>query len=245
MSTGGAGVPALAGAGSVVGHSYTAAYRYQLVIGKVGGWAIPYPLTIPQAITGLGSMVLAVVTASWWYPLTGAGGALGVIVLPLVAIRVIARIRPEGRSVSDWLYGWGVAQQQGLTGRGVRLWVGCPQGSGTTSPPMLTSAPSPPSVPSSPTRRSPTPTRQPVFEVLANKVGWRRHHAPKRLTPTHRASGTRPPTANHRAQRPMKSTRRWPAFTRLFTKPTPPPEPERVPVFDPWGITPASGGAQP
>ena len=100
----------------ITGHSYTAAYRYQLVIGKVGGWAIPYPLTIPQAVAGLGSVVLTMFTVSWWYPLTGVSGVLLVVGLPVIGIRLISRIRPEGRSVADWIHGWAHAQYRGMTG---------------------------------------------------------------------------------------------------------------------------------
>lgn len=317
MHTGGsAGQPAPTATGTVTGHSYTAAYRYQLVIGKVGGWAIPYPLTIPQAVTGLSAVVLAMVTASWWYPHTGIGGALGVVVLPIVGIRVISRIRPEGRSVSDWLYGWGVAQGHGLTGRGVRLHVGlaAPAG-GLGSVPALSSAdggsveggpvdgglaegglleggspgavraaalaggtrvPDELGVPSafprgaSGSRRLPghhqpgrqagrrvAPARPPASTGLAGLVASilpgtsPRPGQPKAgalAQPKARSTRAVTPARLTRpvsAPRPRRSTGRqsgWSALTRFFSKPTPAPAPARVPVFDPWGVTPAQGG---
>ncbi|WP_336249182.1 hypothetical protein [Stomatohabitans albus] len=105
MDTTGLGNEAQRERSVVWGHSYTAAYRYQLVMGKVGGWAIPYPLTIPQAVTGLTTVVSMMITASWWYPLTGVSGAVAAIIAPVLGMRFIARIRPEGRAVADWVQG--------------------------------------------------------------------------------------------------------------------------------------------
>lgn len=117
----GAGV----GRGVVYGHSYTAAYRYQLVIGKVGGWAIPYPLTIPQAVTGIAMVLVVMFTASWWYPLTGLGGALIGVIAPFIGVRIVGQIRPEGRSVPDWLHGWLMAVCRQMQS-GVVLHLGTP-----------------------------------------------------------------------------------------------------------------------
>lgn len=113
----------VSGGNTVVGHSYTAAYRYQLVIGNIGGWAIPYPLTIPQAVVGLAAVLATMVTATWWYPLTGVAGAVMAVALPVIGVRLIARIRPEGRSVSHWIHGWVLAQHHAL-GHGVPLTLG-------------------------------------------------------------------------------------------------------------------------
>lgn len=304
-SSGSAGQSAVSATGSVTGHSYTAAYRYQLVIGKVGGWAIPYPLTIPQAVTGLSAVVLAMITASWWYPLTGMSGLLGVVALPIVGIRVISRIRPEGRSVSDWLYGWGVAQGHGLTGRGVRLHVGIPcpvnrpdavpaMGSPVVSGslreeralgvahdagvPTVPDALDMPSAlprntasrqrrsapPSSPRRTTQScaprakgltgllnvvlaggmprsanaqPQVQGTSAARAAQPAKLGRSAPPLRTPRPHQSGRTP---NRRKPAPTKS--RWSLFTRFFSTPTPTPEPARVPVFDPWGVSHTQGG---
>lgn len=308
---GSAGQPAPAATGTVTGHSYTAAYRYQLVIGKVGGWAIPYPLTIPQAVTGLSAVVFAMVTASWWYPITGVGGLLGVVALPIVGIRVISRIRPEGRSVSDWLYGWGVAQRHGLTGRGVRLHVGLTRvEDGRSAKPVLAAqaqtrstistgipvgADSPGAIrepavaetpddvipPSSLPRGSYTRLHQVAMAsaaphaaspktgtasrftgLLRTILHGRVNQADHRLVPQRAQSRTRTvhrvqrtpvaqrrrrapqhPPAGQAPQRPPTTTHaRWSALTRRFSKSSPPAEPPRVPVFDPWGVAHTQGG---
>lgn len=268
MTSGGpAGQPAATNAGMVTGHSYTAAYRYQLVIGKVGGWAIPYPLTIPQAVTGLSAIVLAMITASWWYPLTGISGVLGVVVLPIIGIRIISRIRPEGRSVSDWLYGWGVAQGQGLTGRGVRLHVGLPTGryapvkpavdnSAAAFPIVAKTVRAAQGMPMSGMRQSdsvPKPAAEGLTGLVtsvfpSSKSRPAAHQVVSKPKPSTRRTGftTKVSPSNDRTSSPSRrsttSKTGWSTFGRLFSKRTSAPEPERLPVFDPWGVTQAQGG---
>lgn len=98
------------------GHAYTQAYAYQLVIGRIGGWALPFPLALPQAITLIGAVVALVVSARSWYPLTGPIGAVVAVVMVGAVVHFVGAIRPEGRSVLNWLSGYGSLILSRLTG---------------------------------------------------------------------------------------------------------------------------------
>ena len=87
-------------------HSYTHARRYPLVIGKIGGFALPTPLSPSQIVTCLGSFLLLLVTRGWWGMFTS--GALNVLVMFVVSgvlTWAVRHLRMEGRSPIKMLKG--------------------------------------------------------------------------------------------------------------------------------------------
>lgn len=85
--------------------SYTFARRYPLVVGKIGGAALWWPMSLTQ----LGVLVVSVVvlfrTRGWWAHLGALGNlALGVG-LPAVLTWMVRHLRIEGRSPLRTLVG--------------------------------------------------------------------------------------------------------------------------------------------
>lgn len=91
---------------AVTCRSYTAARRYPLVIGRIGGWRPPWgPWTIPQYAAAVVVLLVLVQTRGLWahFPalvnLAAAGG------LPLAAGWSLRRVRVEGRAAHRALLG--------------------------------------------------------------------------------------------------------------------------------------------
>lgn len=78
--------------------SYTHARRFPLVIGKVGGYALPTPLTPAQVVVLLGSAALLLATRGWWAVLPAPTGLVVVMTLPVLLTCAVRHARIEGRT---------------------------------------------------------------------------------------------------------------------------------------------------
>ncbi len=78
--------------------SYTHARRFPLVVGRIGGYALPTPLTPAQVVTLLGSALLLLATRRVWSVLPGRAEVLVAIGAPLLLSWSVRHARVEGRS---------------------------------------------------------------------------------------------------------------------------------------------------
>jgi hypothetical protein len=78
--------------------TYTHARRFPLVIGKVGGYALPTPLTPAQVGVLLGTVALEVWTRRWWAHLPALPALLIAMALPLALAWAVRHATVEGRS---------------------------------------------------------------------------------------------------------------------------------------------------
>lgn len=78
--------------------SYTHARRFPLVIGKVGGYALPTPLTPAQVVVLLGTVGVELATREHWARLPGALDLLVAMVLPIVLAWAVRHATVEGRA---------------------------------------------------------------------------------------------------------------------------------------------------
>lgn len=110
---------------SVVCHSYTHARRYPLVIGKIGGFALPTPLSPTQIATLVGVFVALLSSRRWWGAVVpGVVGLLVLVVVPGALTWSVRHLRMEGRSPIKMLFGVGslLAAPPGGTVRGRQRW---------------------------------------------------------------------------------------------------------------------------
>ncbi|MDH3369072.1 MAG: conjugal transfer protein [Gemmatimonadota bacterium] len=111
---------------SVTCYSYTHARRFPLVIGKIGGFALPTPLSPSQLGTLLGSFFLMLASRRWWGVIVpGIGDALFLVVIPGTLTWAVRHLRMEGRSPVKMLFGVAsllLAPTQG-TVRGRQVWT--------------------------------------------------------------------------------------------------------------------------
>lgn len=93
-------------AASVTCHSYTHARRYPLVIGKIGGFALPTPLSPAQIATMLASFFVLLATRRWWGLFTpGLFDVLVLVLAPAALTWAVRHLRMEGRSPIKMLIG--------------------------------------------------------------------------------------------------------------------------------------------
>ncbi|WP_370324949.1 TcpE family conjugal transfer membrane protein [Euzebya sp.] len=78
--------------------TYTHARRFPLVIGKVGGYALPTPLTPVQVLVLVGLATAEILTRRWWAVLPGPLDLVVAMVLPVLAAWAVRHARVEGRS---------------------------------------------------------------------------------------------------------------------------------------------------
>lgn len=78
--------------------TYTHARRFPLVIGKVGGYALPTPLTPAQVVVAIVTVVVELATRRWWAVLPGALDLVAAMVVPVVAVWTVRHAVIEGRS---------------------------------------------------------------------------------------------------------------------------------------------------
>lgn len=87
-------------------HSFTHARRYPLVIGKIGGFPLPSPLSPAQVAALLGSFFFLLTTRGWWGLLTpGIVDAVVLIAAPGWVAWAVRHLRMEGRSPLKMLGG--------------------------------------------------------------------------------------------------------------------------------------------
>jgi hypothetical protein len=87
--------------------SYTHARRHPMVLGRIGGWAPPFQLSVTQIAVLLGAFGLLHWTWPLWATHVGANmAALLAVGVPSVAAWAVRRVRVEGRSLPRAALGW-------------------------------------------------------------------------------------------------------------------------------------------
>lgn len=82
----------------VVCRSYTAARRHPTVVGVVGCWVLPVPVTITQLAVGVAVSVGLFAVRSWWARLPGAWNLLAAAVVVCAAMWAARQVRIGGRA---------------------------------------------------------------------------------------------------------------------------------------------------
>lgn len=77
--------------------SYTRARRHPLVIGKIGGWTLPTPISPTQLLLLLGTFLALLWTRALWAHLGGVGNLLVQGFLPVLFAWMVRHLRVEGR----------------------------------------------------------------------------------------------------------------------------------------------------
>lgn len=86
--------------------SYTRAVRHPLVLGRVGGYQLPFQLSIPQLIVGAIGLIAALAVRPLLAQVLGSRIALALVVGAVFAGVVVAkRVRAEGRNSLQALAG--------------------------------------------------------------------------------------------------------------------------------------------
>ena len=91
----------------IVCSSYTHARRHPMVLGSLGGYALPFQLTLTQVAVGI--VVVLGMAKTWWLwaaPLPPLLAYVLTIGLPVVAAFVSRAVRIEGRSPVRAAWGW-------------------------------------------------------------------------------------------------------------------------------------------
>lgn len=78
--------------------TYTHARRFPLVIGTIGGYALPTPLTPTQVVVLVGTAALELWTREYWARLPGALDLVVAMLLPVAAAWSVRHAVVEGRS---------------------------------------------------------------------------------------------------------------------------------------------------
>lgn len=88
--------------------SYTHARRHPLVIGKIGGWTIPSPLTPAQLMALIATFLLLLYTRRLWAHFPGTVNLMVQGGVPIVMAWAVRHLRVEGRSPLRSLLGLGI-----------------------------------------------------------------------------------------------------------------------------------------
>ncbi|HMG45511.1 MAG TPA: TcpE family conjugal transfer membrane protein [Acidimicrobiales bacterium] len=87
--------------------TYTHARRHPIVVGQIGGWALPVQLTLTQIAVVAVVYLVEVWTWGLWSRFTPRGlDVLLAVALPVVLAWALRRVRIEGRSVPRALLAW-------------------------------------------------------------------------------------------------------------------------------------------
>ncbi|MGI9018772.1 MAG: TcpE family conjugal transfer membrane protein [Euzebya sp.] len=78
--------------------TYTHARRFPLVIGKVGGYALPTPLTPAQVVVLLGTITAELVTRHHWAVFPGPSDLVVAMILPVALAWAVRHATVEGRT---------------------------------------------------------------------------------------------------------------------------------------------------
>lgn len=89
----------------VVCRSYTYARRYPLVIGKIGGAQLWWPLSVLQLVVLCASLITLFWTRSLWAHLAGPANLIIALGVPLGLTWMVRHLRLEGRSPLRTLLG--------------------------------------------------------------------------------------------------------------------------------------------
>lgn len=87
--------------------SYTHARRHPMVLGRIGGWAPPFQLSVTQ----IAVLLMTFGLLRWTWPLwaTHFGGSMAALLavgVPSLAAWAVRRVRVEGRSLPRAALGW-------------------------------------------------------------------------------------------------------------------------------------------
>ena len=85
--------------------SYTHARKHPQVIGRIGGWSLPTPITPAQLGVLVGTFVVLAETRLLWGKATGGADLLVLALLPMATAWTIRHLQPEGRSPIRTLLG--------------------------------------------------------------------------------------------------------------------------------------------
>lgn len=91
--------------GRIVCRCYTHARRHPQVIGRIGGWTLPSPITPTQLGVLIVSALALVRTRGVWAHLPGSVNAVVIIGLPLTLAWLARHLRAEGRSPVRFAFG--------------------------------------------------------------------------------------------------------------------------------------------
>lgn len=86
-------------------HTYTHARRHPLVIGRIGGFVLPTPLTPAQAVVLLTTSAGMIGTRAVWARFPGAMDLLVAMAVPLLLTWSVRHARVEGRSPARFAAG--------------------------------------------------------------------------------------------------------------------------------------------
>lgn len=78
--------------------TYTHARRFPIVIGRIGGYALPTPLTPTQVVALVGVAAIELSTRHVWARLPGAMDLVVAMLLPIAAAWAVRHAVVEGRS---------------------------------------------------------------------------------------------------------------------------------------------------
>lgn len=78
--------------------TYTHARRFPLVIGKIGGYALPTPLTPAQVVVLVGTAAAEVFTRHHWAVLPGPADLVVAMIVPVTLAWAVRHATFEGRS---------------------------------------------------------------------------------------------------------------------------------------------------
>ena len=93
------------GAVAVQCRTYTHARRFPMVIGKIGGYALPTPLTPAQVGVLISTVIIEVSTRQVWAVLPGSLDLIVAMALPVALAWAVRHARVEGRSPSRYAVG--------------------------------------------------------------------------------------------------------------------------------------------
>ncbi len=78
--------------------TYTHARRFPLVIGKIGGYALPTPLTPAQVVVLIGVTTAEISTRHLWAHLPGGLDLIAAMILPVALAWAVRHATVEGRT---------------------------------------------------------------------------------------------------------------------------------------------------
>lgn len=97
--------------------SYTHARRHPQVVGRIGGWALPTPMTPVQLCVLVGSFGFLLQTRALWAHLPGLANLLVLGGIPIALAWTVRHLRTEGRA--PWRSALGIVTALGAPPGGV------------------------------------------------------------------------------------------------------------------------------
>ncbi|MCI0690122.1 MAG: hypothetical protein L0Y54_23225, partial [Sporichthyaceae bacterium] len=79
-------------------HCHTRARRYPQVVGKIAGYTLRSPITLPQFVTAVAAGFVLIETRAVWAHLSWWGNVAVLVLVPAGLAALLRRARIEGRS---------------------------------------------------------------------------------------------------------------------------------------------------